>query len=228
MKHIAVIMDGNRRWAKKNSLMPWKGHKQGIETVKAFIKFCLDKKIQHASLYTFSLENFKRSPQEIGYLFNLIVKSSEDFLPQFIESGIRIRFCGDKSHFPDSVKPTIQKLENQTKNLDKLLLNIIFCYGGKQEIVSAVKNIALAVKDGIIDPDTIDELMLEKHLWSAGIPDPDMIIRTGGQIRLSNFLLFKSAYSELFFTKKLWPELVKEDFENALEDFYFRKRNIGA
>lgn len=227
INHLAVIMDGNRRWAKKRALMPWLGHKQGVQTVKNFVEFCIEKKIKHTSIYAFSLENLKRSKQELNFIFNIIIEESEKILPDLIKNEIRINFCGEKSLFPKHVKPTIERLEKQTEMFNKLYLNVLFCYGGKQEILSAVQNIAMAVKNGILEPSDINDQIFDTQLWTFGIPEPDLIIRTGGQLRLSNFLLYKSGYSELYFTNQFWPDLTKEDFEKALLEFEKRNRNMG-
>lgn len=220
-------MDGNRRWAKKKLLMPWLGHKSGINPIKSVLEFCIEKKIKYISLYAFSLENFKRSEKELKFFFQLFIEESDKALPDLIKEKVRIRFCGDTNLFPSNIKSKVQKLENKTKNFDKLYLNIIFCYGGQQEIISAAKNIAHDVKTGKIEPNHIDKQLFDSYLWTSNIPEPDLIIRTGGQMRLSNFLLFKAAYSELLFTKKLWPDFTKADLEKAYDNFIYRKRNLG-
>lgn len=228
LKHLALIMDGNRRWAKKRSLMPWLGHKQGLETVKLLIKFCLEKNIEFVSLYTFSLENFKRSQEERDYLFDLIIDQTQKILPDLIENKIKIKFYGDKSYYPENIKPAINKLENSTKDFEKLKLNIIFCYGGQQEIVAASKSIAEDIKSGKIKTEEIDQNLFRNYLWTSDLPDPELIIRTGGLKRLSNFFPFQSAYSELYFIDKLWPEITKEDLNLALTDYKNVHRKFGA
>lgn len=228
VQHLALIMDGNRRWAKRQSLMPWLGHQQGTETVQRVIEFCLDNNINNLSLYTFSLENFKRSTEEITYLFNIIIEQADKALPKLLEQGVCIKFIGDKKCFPESVWPTVEKLESQTAHFSNLKLNILFCYGARQEIVAATINIAQDVQAGKIELGDIDQALFEKYLWSNFTPEPDLIIRTGGIKRLSNFLLYQAAYSEIYFTDCLWPDLTKEDLKKALEDFKQRKRNFGA
>lgn len=228
LKHLAIIMDGNRRWAKKQMLMPWLGHKQGIETVKLVIKFCLIHKIEFVSLYTFSLENFKRSQEERDFLFNMIINQAEEFLPELINNQIKIKFYGDKSYYPDNIKPVIEKLENSTQNFESLKLNILFCYGSKQEIVEATKNIAQDIKLGKILPENITPELFHTYLWTGKIPNPELIIRTGGPKRLSNFLLYQAAYSELYFTDKLWPEITEQDLSEALDSYNHIQRKFGA
>jgi undecaprenyl diphosphate synthase len=228
IQHLALIMDGNRRWAKKQNLITLLGHKQGIETVKQVLEFCLEKAIKTVSLYTFSLENFKRSPQEIKYLFNLIVTASHEALPQLIEQGIRITFVGNNTYFPEHVKPIIEHLETTTKKFTQLHVNILFCYGARQEILQATKHIAQEVKAGLLDPEQINPEVFKKYLWGAAVPDPELIIRTGGVKRLSNFLLYQAAYSELYFTDVLWPDLNKQELSSALAYYNEQRRNFGT
>jgi tritrans,polycis-undecaprenyl-diphosphate synthase [geranylgeranyl-diphosphate specific] len=227
IKHLALIMDGNRRWAKKQNLMPWLGHQQGTESVRMVIELCLERAIAIVSLYTFSLENFKRSPQEINYLFNIMVEQSNKVLPDLIKNGIKIRFIGDQQYFPKHLRQTINKLEHATKDLTQLHLNILFCYGGRQEIIAAVQRIAQDSKDGTLNPATITPELFQNYLWNGAAPDPDLIIRTGGIKRLSNFSLYQAAYSELYFIDCLWPDVTKQDLAQALEDFKHRQRNFG-
>lgn len=228
IQHLALIMDGNRRWAKKQSLMPWFGHKQGINTVKQVLEFCLENTIKIVSLYTFSLENFRRSPQEISYLFNLIIEEAVIALPELQKQHIKVRFIGNRDYFPNHVIPTVKHLESQTDNYNNLQVNILFCYGARQEILDATKAVALEVKSGNINPEEIDAKLFEKYLWGAAIPDPDLIIRTGGAKRLSNFLLYQAAYSELYFTDLLWPELNKQELSHALTYYQEQRRNFGS
>ena len=217
IQHLACIMDGNRRWAKKRGLMPWYGHKEGAEAVRLVIRFCMQQGISYLSLYTFSLENFNRSAQEKEYIFSFLVHESHKELPQFIENGIKITFIGDRSQFPASVVDTCHQIEDATAHGTRLTVMVLFCYGSRQEIVHASKKIAQEVASGSLSIDAITPQLISRYLWTGSIPDPDLVIRTGGLQRLSNFLLFQVAYSELFFL----------DLENALSYFAACKRNFG-
>jgi undecaprenyl diphosphate synthase len=227
MQHLAIIPDGNRRWALKNKLKSYFGHKTGQESVRSAMKVCLENNIQYLSIYTFSLENFKRSDEEKEYLFELLSKGLADELPHLLEHGIRISFVGDKSFFPSSLQQVIYELESKTKHLDKLRVNLLFCYGAQQEIVHAVKSLSEKVKRGELDPATIDEKVISRELWTAGTPDPDLIIRTGGALRLSNFLLFQAAYSEFMFIDCFWPEMTHAKLQACIDEFRSVKRNFG-
>ena len=226
VKHLAIIMDGNRRWAKRRKEMSTIGHKKGADTVKTLIKFCLSKKIEIVSVYAFSLENFKRSPKEVESIFSIIVDQAESTLPDLIKQGIRVRFIGKVSKAPTHVQEAITRIEDQTKDCTRLLLNVLLCYGGRQEILSAIKNIVKDVKEGKLKEAPSEETF-KQYLWTSDLPDPDLIIRTGGARRLSNFLTYQTSYSELYFTDRLWPELTYQDFDQALQDYCLRNRNFG-
>lgn len=228
IKHLAIIMDGNRRWAKKNSLMPWLGHKSGVETVKKTIGFCLKNKIEYLSLYTFSIENFKRSELEVSYLFNLLIDQALNSLEFLVENKIRVKFVGDRSLFPDSVIKSCEKIETETLSCSQLYLNILFCYSGQREIIDGVKSVIDLINKKNLDIKDLDEQSFGKILWAGDVPSPELVIRTGGMRRLSNFLLYHIAYSELYFLDKLWPEITDEDLVQALDFFENSKRNFGA
>ena len=228
IKHLAVIMDGNRRWALARGLKAMLGHHEGAKAVEHAIKFCLEAGISYLSLYTFSLENFQRSQEEKEYIFNLIVTELEARLDSFIEKDIRIKFIGDRTLFPAQVMPICRKVEQSTENCSKLGLNFLFCYGARQEIVEGVRKLVRKVKSGEIDEQDLSEKLFEQCLWSAGTPVPDLIIRTGGRQRLSNFLLYQAAYSEFCFLDCLWPDITIDHFKNVLTDFENSTRNFGA
>ena len=229
MQHLAMIMDGNRRWAKEQKFKAvTQGHRHGVESVKTAIEFCLKKGIRYLSLFTFSLENFKREESEQIYIFKLLVSVLEKNVFNLIEQGVRIRFVGDREQFPENVLNAIGKVEEKTKHLDALGLNMLFCYGGRQELSYAVKQIARKVKAGELDPEAIDEDVLRGEFWSAGIPDPDLIIRTGRQSRLSNFFLFQAAYSEIKFLDCYWPEITQERLSVCYDEFLDSQRNFGV
>jgi len=228
LNHLACIMDGNRRWAKQRGLFAWYGHREGTEAVRTVIDFCLEKSIRYLSLYTFSLENFKRPAVEKRYLFNYLAKQSEKELPVFIKKGVRVRFVGDRSYFPESLRAMCARIEQGTAHGDRLLLNLLFCYGGQQELVAGIKDIIKDIKAGNLSEDDVNEERINQYLWTGAIPAPDLIIRTGGMQRLSNFLLYQAAYSELCFLDCMWPELSKEHLENAISSFGQSKRNFGT
>ncbi len=226
VKHLAIIMDGNRRWAKRRKELSSIGHQQGADTVKTLIKFCLSRNIEIVSIYAFSLENFNRAPEEVEGIFNIIVDQAENTLPKLVKQGIRVRFLGKTEKAPERVQQAIKRIELETNNGKNLLLNVLICYGGRQEILSAIKHIIKDVKEGKLDEAPSEETF-KQYLWTSDLPDPDLIIRTGGARRLSNFLTYQTTYSELYFTDRLWPELTYQDFDQALTDYCLRNRNFG-
>jgi undecaprenyl diphosphate synthase len=228
MQHLAIIPDGNRRWAAKNKLRSFLGHKRGMEAVESAIKICIVNGIKFLSFYTFSLENFRRSNEEKQYLFKLITTEVKRQLPKLIKQEVRIRFLGDCNVFPESTRESIEFIENKTKILDKLQLNLLFCYGAQQEMVHAVKTLAKKIKDKLLSINEINIDEIKNSLWTKGIPDPDLIIRTGNVMRLSNFLLYQAAYSEFLFLDRFWPEINEEILKNCLAKFITVKRNFGA
>lgn len=228
IKHLACIMDGNRRWAMRKGWLPWIGHKEGGQVIKRVVDFCLKKNISYLSLYTFSLENFKRPQQELDFLFDLIIQEADAMLADCLQNGVRIRFVGDRSLFPTQVASTCIRLEGQTAHLTTLQLNFLFCYGARQEIVAGIKKVIEDVKSGVLQAVDLDEKLFADYLWTQGMPDPDLIIRTGGQHRLSNFLLYQAAYAELYFLDCFWPDLQTQDLENAYAYYEQRQRNYGA
>jgi undecaprenyl diphosphate synthase len=229
MQHLAMIMDGNRRWAKEKKFEAvTSGHRRGVDTAKIAIKFCIKNSIKYLSLYTFSLENFSRSSSEKKYIFNLLVDVLKKNIDDFIKRGIRVRFIGDRNYFPNFVLPVIEEVEKKTKYLKTLQLNMLFCYGAKQELVMAAKKLASRVKDGLLEPADIDENSFRSEMWIGDIPDPDIIIRTGMISRLSNFLLFQAAYSELMFLDCYWPEVSEEILQKCVDKFHMTQRNFGA
>lgn len=219
ISHLALIMDGNRRWAKKRGLFPWQGHKKGVDSVEMAIQFCIKREIKYLSLYTFSLENVNRSDTEKKYLFKLI-----DLLlhrvQEFIDQGIKVTFVGDRSAMPEKLQTICGQVEKKTEDGTRVQCNFLFYYGGRQEIIAAAQD--LQQKNIQITEDTIRD-----HLWSGNIPDPELIVRTGGYQRLSNFLLFQSAYSEIFFLDVLWPDLQSTDLASIVEKYGSVKKNNG-
>ena len=226
--HIAIIMDGNRRWAKNNNLDVRLGHKKGAETLENIVKYCNKIGIKYLTVYAFSTENWKRSKEEVGALMKLLQTYLENFLNRSEVSNVKIQIIGDKSNLALPIKKGIEAVENKTKNNTGTVLNIAFNYGGRDEIVKAVKNIALNIKNNSINIDDINEELITQNLYTKNIPDPDLMIRTSGEIRTSNFLPWQLVYSEFYFTNKLWPDFTSEDLDEAIEEFNRRNRKFGA
>lgn len=230
-EHLGIIMDGNGRWAKLRGLPRSEGHKQGSETFRKIGEYAGDIGIKYITFYAFSTENWNRPESEVNaimQLFDSFLTEAIDRLDENIEKGIRLRFLGDKTGLSDELRYLMNFVEEQTKNCTKVHLNLAINYGGRQEILQAVKSIAAKVRDDGLSVDSIDEEMIADHLYTAGQPDPDLIIRPSGELRLSNFLTFQSAYSEFWFSDVLWPDFTEEDLNQALFDFEKRHRRFGG
>jgi len=221
--HLACVMDGNRRWATKQGLSPWLGHQAGIKTVEMIIQFCLHKQIKYLSLYTFSLENFQRSEIEKSYLFDIILNQFEQYLHQFIEQNVKIKFIGELTKFPEKIQSACQRIEEKTAHGNLLQVNFLFGYGARQEIFQAAKLLGQDILAGKV----VTQELFESHLLMANIPDPDLIIRTGGFQRLSNFLLYQSAYTELHFIDTLWPDLTEQEILHIIMRAHQVQKNNG-
>jgi undecaprenyl diphosphate synthase len=225
MQHLACIMDGNRRWARKHGLL--QVGPEGVEAAYRVVQWCIQKKIPYLSLFAFSLENFKRAPHEITPLFSLMAREIERRTHDLVERRIRVRFIGDRSCIPASVAQSCSSLEEATTQGDVLHVQILFCYGARQELRFVIQNIAKAVVQGQYSADAIDDSLIAKNLWTKGVPDPDLIIRTGGVQRLSNFLLYQAAYSELYFLSCLWPDITPAHLQEAVTFYKQCTRNFG-
>ncbi len=226
--HIAIIMDGNRRWARNNNLDVRLGHKKGAETLENIVKYCNKIGIKYLTVYAFSTENWKRSKEEVGALMVLLQKYLDDFAKRADTENIKIQILGDRENLPNGLAKGIEKVVERTKDNTGLIFNVAFNYGGRNEIVKAVKNIALNVKNENINVDDITEELISNNLYTKNIPDPDLMIRTSGEIRTSNFLPWQLVYSEFYFTNKLWPDFTSEDLDEAIEEFNRRNRKFGA
>ena len=223
-QHVAIIMDGNRRWAAKKGLKPWAGHEQGVDTVYNLMDWLEDEGVKYCTLYTFSSENWKRDVKEVKYLMKLLVIALKRHLKELHRRNIKLLVSGRIGELSDEVQNIITKALRLTKNNTKAVLNLAINYGGRTELLDAMKQI---IADNI-PANKINEEVLRKHLYQKGeLPEPDLIIRTGGEKRLSNFLPWQSVYSELYFTDTLWPDFSKKDLQAALRDFAERKRNFG-
>lgn len=228
-KHIGVIMDGNRRYARDMEIPNESGHFLGKERLDEFLDWCHEIGIKIVTVYAFSTENFRRESSEIRYLMNLYADSLTNLLSdeRVVKNRIRVKVIGKIDLLPNNVKEAAKKVEEFTRNFDEFLLNVAIAYGGREEILDAIKGISKEVRDGKLDPEKIDEKLIQKHLYTGEIDDPDLIIRTSGEERISNFLLWQSAYSELYFTDVYWPEISKLDLLRAIRDFQKRKRRHG-
>lgn len=222
-QHIVLFPDGNRRWAKQKGLYSLEGHKKGYENLLDFSEWCRKKGIKVLTAFGFSTENWNRTKEEVDYLMNLLEKCLVDNLDRYEKDGVRVRIIGQKGRLPQSLQDAIVKTEEATKNNSNLFLNLAISYGGKWDILNAIKNI---VKEGI-PADQIDEKVFEDHLSTAGLPAPDLVIRAGGEMRMSNFVLWQAAYSELYFSPKFWPDFTEGDLDVALVEFDRRSRRFG-
>lgn len=229
--HIALILDGNRRWAKIKNVLPWIGHNEGAKVVENLLDWCKELGIKTVTLYALSTENLNRDEEEVKKLFDLLKQKLEQVVvdKRVHENKIRVSVIGRKRMLPEEVREAAKKAEDATKDYDKYFLNIAIAYGGRAEIVDAIRLLAKKVKSGHIQPDEIDETIVEAHLYTSIIPDsdPDLIIRTSGEERISNFLLWQSAYSELVFLDILWPDFRKIDLLRAIRIWQGRKRRFG-
>lgn len=227
-QHIAIIMDGNRRWAKEKGIDTKLGHKAGAETLEKIAAFGNEIGLKYLTVYAFSTENWKRTKEEIGALMLLLQNYLDKFLNRESLRNIRIRVMGNINELDKGLKDSINRLVEKSKNNTGLTLNIAFNYGGRNEIVRATKQIATMVKNDEIKIDDINEEMFSNNLYTKGEPEPDLLIRTGGEVRVSNFLLWQFAYTEFLFVEKYWPDFDKEDLLNAINIFEQRNRKFGG
>lgn len=225
--HVAVIMDGNGRWAKQRSKSRVYGHRQGIKVVRNIIDYSVRRGIKFLTLYTFSSENWHRPESEVNALMGFLkqyLKKEADWL---VEIGVKTHIIGDVSKLPDSVVKVVNDVENKTQNCKKMTLNLALSYGGRDEILRAVKKMANYIIENGGDVSAVDEGLFARFLDTTNQPDPDLLIRTSGEYRISNFLLWQTAYTEFYFTETLWPDFTVEEFEKALQDFMRRERRFG-
>jgi len=219
--HVAIIMDGNRRWARSKNLPAFYGHKRGVDTVKRIVEASKKAGIKYLTLYAFSTENWKRSKKEINALFSLLKKCISDYKDELKQNDISLKVSGAFEEFPLDLVKTIKEVVSYLSNCKSMVLNLALNYGGRREIVDAVNK---AIKDGV---KIISEEEIEKRLYTYPLPFPDLIIRTSGEMRISNFLIWQSAYSEFYITEKLWPDFTENDFYQAIIDYSKRERRIG-
>jgi undecaprenyl diphosphate synthase len=222
-QHIVLFPDGNRRWAREKGMNTLEGHKQGYNNLLDFSEWCKNRGVKVLTAFGFSTENWNRTKEEVDYLMKLLEMCLVDNLDRYQKDGVQVRVIGQKERLPESLQQAIIKTEELTKNNSKLFLNLAISYGGKWDILNAVKNI---VKEGI-DVDKIDEKVFDDHLSTAGLPAPDLVIRAGGEMRMSNFVLWQAAYAELYFCPKYWPDFAEQDLDVALVEFDKRSRRFG-
>lgn len=226
--HVAIIMDGNGRWAKRHNLTIKEGHSAGVKAVKRSLIFAREIGIKILTLYTFSRQNWRRSVREIGSLMKLLSDSAYREVEELVENGVKLIVSGDLKGLPLPQREAMKMVMRKTSKGDKIILNLALNYGGREEITEAMRSIAKKVLNREIDPKQIDEKMIDENLTTAGLPDPDLIIRTSGELRISNFLLWQSAYSEFYFTDVLWPDFDEVEFGRAILDFASRERRFGG
>ncbi|MFH1782410.1 MAG: isoprenyl transferase [Candidatus Omnitrophota bacterium] len=225
--HIAIIMDGNGRWAEKRGLPKIEGHRRGVETVKKIVRSCIDLDVKYLTLYAFSTENWLRPKKEVSALFNLLHNFLDSQMSLFHENKVRLRIIGERDKLDKKLIKKIEKHEADTSSYDVLEVNIALSYGSRQEIITACRAIVEDVKKGKLEPSRINEEIFSKYLYTKDSPDPDLLIRTSGEMRLSNFLLWQLSYAEIYVTKKFWPDFKKEDLKEAIGEYEKRERRFG-
>ena len=227
-EHIGIIMDGNGRWAKKRGLPRPIGHTYGAKTFKNITRYISRQGVKYLTLYAFSTENWKRPLEEVNALMKIFRQYLIDSLVNFREDDIKVVFIGDRSAFPSDIIQLINETEEIAKDRKGMQLNIAMNYGGRAAILSAVKQIYEEIRDGRMSEEELTEASVSSRLYTAGMPDPDLIIRTGGEHRLSNFMLYQAAYAEFYSTDTLWPDFSEKDFDKAVEEFNQRSRRFGG
>ncbi|MBT2988548.1 MAG: isoprenyl transferase [Candidatus Thiodiazotropha sp. (ex Ctena orbiculata)] len=226
-QHIAIIMDGNGRWAKKRGLPRYAGHPAGVEAVRGVVEVCVEQQIRVLTLFAFSSENWQRPQKEVNLIMDLFMRSLKKEVRRLERNHVKLRVIGDRSAFADNLQKQIEEAERQTQNNQGLLLQVAANYGGRWDITQAAKRLAEQVQQGKLAPDQIDEEQFSRNLCFTDVPEPDLFIRTGGEKRISNFLLWQCAYTELYFTDMLWPDFNRKALEQALHDFSNRQRRFG-
>ncbi len=229
-KHVAVIMDGNRRFSRRLMAKPWKGHEWGAEKVEKFLNWCNELGVEEVTLYAFSVQNFERSKEEFDALMKIFLSSFEKLNARLSRSVAgdstgRVRFIGRRNLFPADVQTAMNNLENISKNRQGMQVNVAMGYGGREEVIDAVRALSKEVASGAVAPENITEDMFAQHLYM--VSEPDLVMRTGGEHRTSNFLLWQSSYAEWIFLEKCWPELEREDFVSAITEYGARERRFG-
>ncbi|AKG21933.1 isoprenyl transferase [Calothrix sp. 336/3] len=226
-KHVAVIMDGNGRWAKRQGLPRIMGHKRGVDALKDLLRCCKDWGIEALTAYAFSTENWGRPQEEVDFLMTLFQRVLRQELREMVKENVQIKFVGNLQALPGALQAEISRSVEETQNNRGIRFTVATNYGGRQEILQACRAIAEKVQQGLLQPDEIDEGVFERHLYTSGTCDPDLLIRTSGEMRLSNFLLWQMAYSEIYITDTLWPDFNRQEFMRALSAYQCRDRRFG-
>ncbi|EKT4510570.1 isoprenyl transferase [Flavobacterium psychrophilum] len=226
-KHLAIIMDGNGRWAKKQGFLRAIGHENGTKSVKVIVEACAKIGIENLTLYTFSTENWNRPKLEVDLLMKILINSLKKELATLVKNNIKLNSIGNLDNLPKSVQKELLEVIAQTKNNTRMTLTLALSYGSREEIINAVKIISDKVKNNIISIDSIDDSILNKHLYTHNLPDVDLVIRTSGEHRISNFLLWQIAYAEFYFTDVLWPDFSEENLYEAIISYQKRERRFG-
>ncbi len=227
-RHIAIIMDGNRRWAKAKGMPASFGHKEGAKTLEKIVRYANKIGLEYITVYAFSTENWKRTEEEVKSLMLLFQSYLNDYAKRADSENIKVQFLGDRTALSQKMQKSMNECIERTKNNTGVTFNIAINYGGRDEILEAIKDISAKVKTGSLNIEDIDEQVVENHLYTKSIPDPDLLIRTSGEQRVSNFLLWQIAYSEFLFVDKNWPDFSEEDFDKAIEEYQHRTRKFGA
>ena len=223
-RHVAIVMDGNGRWAKKRFMPRFFGHKQGVDALVRTVLSCADRGIEYVTVFAFSSENWKRPTEEVSGLMGLVLVAVAKYLAKLADRGVKIKIIGDRSQVSDKLRQAWEQAESSTAQNTRITLSVAFNYGGRWDIVQACRQ---AIADGVL-PENLDEAALNKYMALSHAPDPDLFIRTGGEVRISNFLLWQAAYSELFFSDCLWPEFGDAELDAALAEYARRDRRFGA
>lgn len=227
-KHIAIIMDGNRRWAKQRGKIASFGHKEGAKTLEKIVRYANKIGIEHITVYAFSTENWKRSEEEVGALMMLFQSYLDDYAKRADSENIKVKIIGDTKALSEKMQSSIKKCMERTENNTGITFNIALNYGGRDELIHAIKQVAQDVKNGKIDVENITEKVISNNLYTKGQPDPDLLIRTSGELRLSNFLPWQLVYSEFLFVDKNWPDFEEKDLDEAIIEYQKRTRKFGA
>lgn len=227
-KHVAIIMDGNGRWAKLRGKERYEGHIQGVESVRRVVRAAADAGVEYLTLYAFSTENWGRPAEEVDALMTLFCSCVINETPELIEQGVKVSVIGSRTRFSEEVNARLDEIEERTAEGKVLNLILALDYSSREEITMAVRNIATKVAEGALAAEEISESLISENLYTTGIPDPDLIIRTSGECRLSNFLLWQASYAEFYFPQTLWPDFTEEEFRKALEVYASRERRYGT
>ncbi len=227
-RHVAIIMDGNGRWAVKRGLPRLAGHRRGADKVRDIVDFAANMGIEYLTLYTFSTENWKRPDDEVDGLMNLLVNTFDRYIGELVEKNVKVMVIGRREGLSEEVLRTIERAESLTRNNTGIRLIFAINYGGRSEISDGCRRIAAQVRDGVLDVEDIDEELVAGHLYTAGIPDPDLLIRTGGEMRISNFMLWQLAYTEIVVFETLWPDFDGDDLLAAVREYQRRERRYGG